>query len=366
MQDAVKETNALTHETWRLWWEVNELEGAVSGYLEEQREANEVQAKASQRAAAQAEAYAVMESRVNSLIDEMENLQQAYDDSYQSAYNNITKTIGLFNTLSTETDKCISDFIAALDSQIEFMDTYAENIVKAMELGVDKGLVEKLSDGSEESSKILQAIVDDGGENIDALNERLAGVEEGKQRFGHSVAEMETDYNNKMTSIVERTNAMLNELDNADEFTRVARNNMLGLIDGVKSMERDLVEAYRSIARNALAAYKAEMDQKSPSRKMYAAGVNDVTGLIQGAESMRLELMGKYAHLGDSALRARNSVAALPVGIGTRLTGMPGGNAPGGVNMHIEQNIYANELSYAEMQREAAQEIRQVARGLVS
>ena len=44
------------------------------------------------------------------------------------------------------------------------METYAANIQKAMELGVDEGLVKKLADGSEESAQILAAIVE-GGED---------------------------------------------------------------------------------------------------------------------------------------------------------------------------------------------------------
>ncbi|MGN0400664.1 MAG: hypothetical protein ACI4HQ_00205 [Acetatifactor sp.] len=44
----------------------------------------------------------------------------------------------------------------------------------AMELGVDKGLLEQLSDGSEQSAAILQEIVNGSEEKIEELNETFA------------------------------------------------------------------------------------------------------------------------------------------------------------------------------------------------
>ena len=46
----------------------------------------------------------------------------------------------------------------------------------AMELGVDKELLEQLSDGSEQSAAILQEIVNGSEEKIEELNETFARV----------------------------------------------------------------------------------------------------------------------------------------------------------------------------------------------
>ena len=52
----------------------------------------------------------------------------------------------------------------------------------------------RVSDGSQESAQILDAIVKGGTEDIAALNEQLAKVEEGKKDFSTTVAEMETEF----------------------------------------------------------------------------------------------------------------------------------------------------------------------------
>ena len=87
----------------------------------------------------------------------------------------------MFEEVSIKGYDSVETMIGALDSQISFMDTYAANIQKAMELGVDDGIIKTLSDGSVDSAKILQAIVDDGGIHIDEFNEKFKKVEEGKE-----------------------------------------------------------------------------------------------------------------------------------------------------------------------------------------
>lgn len=245
-----------------------------------------------------------MENRVNSLIAEMEALQAAYDESYQSAYNSISQTLGLFNELDATAKTSIDNLVASLETQIEFMDTYAENIVKAMEMGVDEGLVQKLSDGSEESAQILAAIVEGGEEEIALLNEKLAQVEEGKEDFSATVAELETEFNEKMDELVDDLNKCIVEMDVADETYAIGVDNIQGLIDGAESQRQALIATYRSLAEDALAAYKEVMRQMSPSRAMREAGSNDVLGLIVGVEGEREKLVSTYESLGAAALEA--------------------------------------------------------------
>ena len=97
------------------------------------------------------------------LTQELEALQAEYAEAEQAAYNSLTSQFGLFNTMTVEVDTSVSDMIGSLDSQIAFMDKYADNMRRASELGIDEGLLQELSDGSVESAKYLQAIVDDGG-----------------------------------------------------------------------------------------------------------------------------------------------------------------------------------------------------------
>lgn len=251
-----------------------------------------------------AQATQEMQSTVSGLISEMEALQTAYEDSHAKAVESIEGQLGLFNELDGSAKTSIDNLIETLKGQVSYMETYAANIQKAMELGVDEGLVKKLSDGSEESAQILAAIVAGGEDEIAALNEQLAKVEEGKNAFGDVVAEMETDFSDKMADIEKRMQECVDELDVSVEAGAAGAATIEGYIEGAESMRSSLVSTYQSLARAANNAYKSEPDIHSPSRVFKEDGRNTIRGDIEGAEEMRGELERTYESLAQSAIRA--------------------------------------------------------------
>lgn len=270
--------------------QIAELEEASREYGEKQAEA-----------AAKTEA---MTETVEGLISEMTALQASYEESYNSAMESIEGQLGLFEELDGSAQTSIGNLIDTLKGQVEYMDTYAANIQRAMELGVDEGLIKKLSDGSEESAQILAAIVEGGEEDIAALNEQLAKVEEGKENFSNTVAEMETDFSDKMEELVRDLDKAIQDMDLSDDAYNVGMDNIQGLIDGAASQRQALINEYTSMARAALAAYKRVMDQNSPSKKMYEAGRFDIQGVIGGAESEKERLAATYEDIGNAALES--------------------------------------------------------------
>ncbi len=290
--------------TWTLQNNINELtaslednQAQIAALEEESAEFGEWQEKSAQ-------ATQEMQSTVSGLISEMEALQTAYEDSHAKAVESIEGQLGLFNELDGSAKTSIDNLIETLKGQVSYMETYAANIQKAMELGVDEGLVKKLSDGSEESAQILAAIVAGGEDEIAALNEQLAKVEEGKNAFGDVVAEMETDFSDKMADIEKRMQECVDELDVSVEAGGAGAATIEGYIEGAESMRSSLVSTYRSLARAANNAYKSELDIHSPSRVFKEDGRNTIRGDIEGAEEMRGELERTYESLAQSAIRA--------------------------------------------------------------
>ena len=245
-----------------------------------------------------------MTSRVEDITAKMETLQAAYEESYNSAMESIDGQLGLFNELDGSAKTSIDNLIGTLQGQVSYMETYAANIQKAMELGVDEGLIRKLSDGSEESAQILAAIVEGGEEDIAALNEQLAKVEEGKEAFSETVAEMETDFSDQMEELVRDLDDAIQDMDLSDDAYQIGENNMQGLIDGTASKKEELVRKYAEMGRAALAAYKKEVEQASPSKKFNEAGRFDIQGIIKGAEAEKANLAETYADAGRTALSA--------------------------------------------------------------
>ena len=290
--------------TWTLQNNINELTASLEDNQAQIAALEEESAAFGEWQEKSAQATQEMTTTVSGLISEMEALQTAYEDSHAKAVESIEGQLGLFNELDGSAKTSIDNLIETLKGQVSYMETYAANIQKAMELGVDEGLIKKLSDGSEESAQILAAIVAGGEDEIAALNEQLAKVEEGKNAFGDAVAEMETDFSDKMADIEKRMQECVDELDVSVEAGVAGAATIEGYIEGAESMRSSLVSTYRSLARAANNAYKSTLDINSPSRVFREHGKNTVRGAIEGVEEEKDSFERVYTSLAESAIRA--------------------------------------------------------------
>lgn len=184
-------------------------------------------------------------SAADSIVGKMGELQEAYTTAYDEIYATMEQQIGLFEQVDASATQSVEDMIAALDSQLTFMNEYAANLQEAMRLGVDEGLIRELADGSIESARILAAIVEDGGQNIAALNEKLAAVQEGKADFAAEIAGAQTEFDEKSQQIqsdadqmVANLNAAMNRFDASGLLSEAQR--VLDMINRLKSASAEL------------------------------------------------------------------------------------------------------------------------------
>lgn len=243
-----------------------------------------------------------VKGHVETVLEEMQGLQDAYQESYEAAYENIQKQIGLFDAMKIETSESIEDLISNLQSQVEYMNDYAENIRLAMEYGVDKGIVEKLADGSEESAAYLAAIVEDGGKNIEALNAEFAKVNQGKDAFAEAVAEMKSNYCEQMDELVREAERAVAEMAMYDESFEAAVNTCRGLMDGMDSVWNEVVSKHRNLAKAAREAYNDELDIHSPSRKFEWSAEMEMEGIESGIEKKRSTVLQMYKDLAQNSM----------------------------------------------------------------
>ena len=245
-----------------------------------------------------------MTARMEGLIAEIETLEAAYNESYNAAMESINSQMGLFEEMDGSAKTSIDSLIETLKGQVSYMETYNENIKKAMEMGVDQGLVKKLSDGSQESAQILDAIVKGGTEDIAALNEQLAKVEEGKKDFSGTVATMETEFDKTMETLEKDMKDTIKNMDLKDDAYTAGWNNIQGLINGTNDQKQALIRKYAEMGRAALDAYKREVRQASPSKAFVETGRFDIQGIIKGAEEEKAALSATYAEMARTALES--------------------------------------------------------------
>ena len=251
-----------------------------------------------------AESVANLTGELQSILGEMDSLTAAYDKSYEAAYKSIDSQIGLFETMSVKVNTSAGDMISSLDSQIAYMDTYAENMARAAEMGVDEGLLAKLSDGSVESAEYLQAIVDGGEEKVGELNEKFAQVEEGKQAFAEQIAEMETGFSEKMEDLQAKLDETVSELNKTPEAAQAGLDTVQGYLNGLDSKSGALYAKMQSMALQAIASFKQGLESASPSKAMMREADNTADGYIIQMESRQKDVDRVMKDAGSSAVKA--------------------------------------------------------------
>lgn len=247
-----------------------------------------------------------LRQRIDELKAQQEELRAEHEATKQKIQDTLTNEMGMFEKVSIKGYDSIDKLIGAMDSQISYMDTYAENMQKAMELGVDEGIVKTLSDGSIDSAKILQAIVDDGGKNVDEFNAKFKKVEEGKETFSENLAEMQDNFSETMRELQEELSTTVTALNMEEDMYTSGMQTVQGFINGSSRMQGEVINTYTQLARAAMNAVKREFDQHSPSRKFYQIGQYNVLGAIQGTEDERPHLEEAYADTASAAIESYN------------------------------------------------------------
>lgn len=250
-----------------------------------------------------------LKARVDEIREQQEQLRTEHENTKQKIHETLTSEMGMYEEVSIKGYDSIEKLISSMDSQISYMDTYAANIQAAMDLGVDEGIVQTLSDGSIDSAKILQAIVDDGGEHIDEFNATFKKVEEGRATFEEELAEIQDGFSEAMAKLEEELGETIYELNKSGEAYEAGMDTVRGFIKGSNNPElkAELIGIYKDLASAAISAARSTLKQRSPSRVFREIGQYNVIGAIQGTEEEKPRLERTYARTASAAIEAYNT-----------------------------------------------------------
>lgn len=217
---------------------------------------------------------AELDAAMAPVLEQMQALGEAYDAAYQSAYESMSGQFELFEMVKTESSISVDEMIASLESQVEYMNTYAENLRKASEMGLSEGLIAQLSDGSTQSAALLATIVSDGTTKIDELNTAFAAVETGKETFASTVAEMETDFASKMTALETQLTTTVSAMDKSTEAAEAGTATVQAFADAATALAPTVAAAFQSVANKAKGALKINVMATAAGISAYASGTD--------------------------------------------------------------------------------------------
>ena len=258
------------------------------------------------------EMAAQLETIMDTFDEQARALMQTYQDTYNAAYESMSGQFGLFETAAAEVTLSTDQMIEAMMSQVDYMSTYSENLRLAAQYGITDGLVAALSDGSTQSAGYLQAIVaeieaaggaaSEGGQKIvQGLNEAFDAQQKSIESYATSIADTNTQIDEKMSELVENTAQKVAELDMADDAQTSAANTITGFLAGIDANSGALLARMTKLGQDAIAAFNAGLEENSPSRATKRSAYYAVTGFTDEIKDKEEFVKRTMQELGKTA-----------------------------------------------------------------
>ena len=121
--------------------------------------------------------------------------------------------------------------------------------------------------------------------DIKLLNEKFAGVEEGKEKFSGTVADMETDFKTNMDAIDKKLDELVKDMNKADEAAKAAKDTGDSYASGLRSKTKAVYNASAALAKASNQGWKDYYQQKSPSKVAMAEAAQTADSYAMGFES---------------------------------------------------------------------------------
>lgn len=257
-----------------------------------------------------AEATDSITQKVQAMVDKLNAMAVAYDEAKAAALESLDSQVGLFDEMKTAFDSSAADLERALESQQKYLKDYAENLQKAMNKGVDTEILDQLADGSVESAEKLAALASATVEQIDRINAKYAESEAAKDYLASTLAAYKTGSG----EVIAEAEGIFNEVQQAaqmgDEMAQAGADALQGFINGAKSKLAEGTGTMTALADAMLAAWRAALDEHSPSREFGASGQNSMQGYIGGAKGMAGELNRELAEIAKEGFASFDGAAS--------------------------------------------------------
>lgn len=230
-----------------------------------------------------------------SIESELQELAAAYDEAYQSALSSIQGQYSLWDEVDDVSATSASTLMSNLDSQITYWQNYANNLESLQNRnieGLDK-LLASMDDGSEESAAALAGMANASDSELQKMVDKFGKLQGEQDRTASNVADLETDFSDKMDKIAKDAAKTIDDMNLSDEATTAATATMNAYISAIKSADVAGAVAQKiSEAKSLLNAGTANLGGSSNVPKHARGTTNAEDVFIAGEEGPEL-IVGK-------------------------------------------------------------------------
>ena len=184
----------------------------------------------------------------NSSLKKMADNWDSLTDKEKEAYEALVKV----RNAQKETNDALNQYKsegmkAGLQSQINYMTEYLENLRKAQGMGLSADFLASLSDGSKESAEYLHNLVEAGPEAAQEVSALYDEVQAQKKTFTDALAEQKLAADQTYDALVDKAMEAIGELNLGDEAEAAMADTVGGIAQGIADKVPEVQAAVDSI-----------------------------------------------------------------------------------------------------------------------
>lgn len=272
-------------------------------------------------------------------------LGEAYTASKNAARESIDSQIGLFDELASKNEWSAEKIIKNWEKQRDAFLKYEDNLRKAVELGLDETLIRQLSDGSQESMMILDALVNDVDISVDEINAGFGKLSEAKGEVSTAMADIQMIFDEALLEMISAAGS-------------AASDAISGFVLNLTRGQDRVYDAGYSVGRSGIRGTRDAIQSHSPSRAYMDIADDSIDGLVLQTERRTSDYVRAQRDLAQAGMVAYQDqldhVAQYPSmmqgvpGYGTSTTNNNRSVAYGGINITINAQAGQDAHSIAD------------------
>lgn len=202
-----------------------------------------------------------------------QTIAETYTGMQETVSSVLESQMNMFEEFNAGTEISSEKLLANMQTQIDGVTNWADNMAVLAERGVNQGILDKLAEMGPQGSSYVQAFAGMTDEQLKQANAMWSQSLDMKEGVNASVQGMIEEYTVSLSGGKEKVNALMAE---------VGADSVKGLVNGINTAKEQAGTAGQDIGDKVVSGAKNALDSHSPSKVFEGIGRDVVSGLTGG------------------------------------------------------------------------------------